>query len=61
MVTTNGFGSDIIAEVAQKVPGAMVRKIAFPDAPEPGAEGMMTWMRPDAPKIVDAAKQLIKL
>jgi pyruvate dehydrogenase E1 component beta subunit len=57
---TNGFGSHIIAEVAQAVPGVKVKKIAFPDVPGPGAQSMMAWLRPDAPKIVDAAIQLMK-
>jgi pyruvate dehydrogenase E1 component beta subunit len=57
---TASFGSHIIAEVVQAVPGVKVRKIAFPDAPGPGAAGMMAWLRPDAPKIVDAAVQLTR-
>lgn len=57
---TNSFGSHVIAEVAQEVPGARVRKIAFPDVPGPGSGVMMEWLRPDAPKIVDAAKQLVR-
>jgi len=57
---TGGFGSHVIAAVVQEVPGIKARKIAFPDVPGPGAAGMMTWLRPDAPKIVDAARQLMK-
>ncbi len=57
---TNGFGSHVIAEVVQEVPGTKTRKIAFPDVPGPGSGAMMTWLRPDAPKIVDAAKQLMR-
>jgi pyruvate dehydrogenase E1 component beta subunit len=57
---TAGFSSHVIAEVAQEVPGVKTRKIAFPDVPGPGAGGMMSWLRPDAPKIVDAAKQLMR-
>jgi acetoin:2,6-dichlorophenolindophenol oxidoreductase subunit beta len=57
---TNGFGSHVVAEMAQKVSGAKFARIAFPDAPGPGARAMMSWMRPDAPKIVDAAQKLIK-
>ena len=34
--------------------GAGSKKIAFPDVPGPGAAGMMAWLRPDAPKILDA-------
>jgi pyruvate dehydrogenase E1 component beta subunit len=58
---TNGFSSHVIAEVVQAVPGAKTRKIAFPDVPGPGAAGMMAWLRPDAPKIIDAARQIMKL
>ena len=58
---TNSFGSHVIAEVVQAVPGIKVKKIAFPDVPGPGAQGMMTWLRPDAPKITDAAVQLMRM
>ncbi|MQA91362.1 MAG: transketolase, partial [Gemmatimonas sp.] len=56
---TAGYGQHVIAEIAQEVPGVKVRRIAFPDVPGPGAAGMMGWLRPDAPKIVDAARQLM--
>lgn len=58
---TNSFSSHVLAEVAQFVPGAKVRKITFPDAPAPGAREMVLWMRPDAPKILDAAKKMMTL
>ncbi len=58
---TNGFGSHVIAEVVQALPGVKTRRISFPDAPGPGAGNMMAWARPDAPKIVDAAKQIMKI
>lgn len=58
---TAGFGSHVIAEVVQKVPGTKCARIAFPDAPGPGASGMMAWLRPDAPKILDAAKKIMKM
>ncbi len=58
---TASYGAHVLAEVAQFVSGAKFRRLGFPDAPGPGAEGMMVWARPDAPKIVDAAKQLLKL
>ena len=57
---TAGFGAHVVAEVAQLVPGVRTRRLAFPDVPGPGAAGMMTWLRPDAPKIVDAAIQLVR-
>lgn len=58
---TNSFSSHVLAEVAQFVPGAKVRKITFPDAPGPNATEMIMWMRPDAPKILDAAQKMMKL
>ena len=57
---TNSFGSHVIAEVVQEAPGVRARKIAFPDVPGPGAAGMMTWLRPNAEKIVDAARQMMR-
>jgi pyruvate dehydrogenase E1 component beta subunit len=57
---TGGFGSHVIAEVAQAVPGVRAKKLAFPDVPGPGAAGMMSWLRPDAPKILDAAIQIVR-
>jgi pyruvate dehydrogenase E1 component beta subunit len=58
---TSGFGSHVISEAAQAVHGAYVKKITFPDAPAPFAREMINWMTPDAPKIVDAAKQMAAL
>ena len=55
-----GFGSHVIAEIVQAVPGVRVKKMAFPDAPGPGAADMMAWLRPDAPKILDAAIQMMR-
>jgi len=57
---TNSFGSHVIAEVVQAVPGIRAKKIAFPDVPGPGAAGMMSWLRPDAPKIYDAALHMMR-
>ncbi len=57
---TAGFGAHVVAEVAQSAPGVKTRRLAFPDVPGPGAAGMMSWLRPDAPKIVDAAIQLAR-
>ncbi|MBI4787429.1 MAG: transketolase [Chloroflexi bacterium] len=56
-----GFSSHVISEVAQFVPGAKLRKITFPDAPGPGAKEMIEWMRPDAPKILDAAVKMMTI
>ena len=57
---TAGYGSHVLAEVLQEVQGVKARKLAFPDVPGPGSGVMMSWLRPDAPKIVDAAVQLMK-
>ncbi len=57
---TNGYSSHVIAEVVQAVPGVRARKIAFPDVPGPGAAGMMAWLRPDAPKIVNAVREMVR-
>jgi hypothetical protein len=50
----------VIAEVVQAVPGIRAKKLAFPDVPGPGAAGMMSWLRPDAPKILDAVIQIAR-
>jgi acetoin:2,6-dichlorophenolindophenol oxidoreductase subunit beta len=57
---TAGYGSHVIAEAVQAAPGIRARKIAFPDVPGPGASVMMGWLRPDAPKVVDAAVQMVR-
>lgn len=57
---TAGFGAHVVAEVVQLVRGVKVRRLAFPDVPGPGSAEMMTWLRPDAPKIVDAAIQIVR-
>jgi pyruvate dehydrogenase E1 component beta subunit len=57
---TGGYGSQVITEAVQEVPGIRARKISFPDVPGPGAGVMMEWLRPDAPKIVDAARQIMR-
>jgi pyruvate dehydrogenase E1 component beta subunit len=57
---TAGFGSHVIAEAVQAAPGITARKIAFPDVPGPGAAVMMGWLRPDAPKVVDAATRMVR-
>ncbi len=58
---TNGFTSHILAVAAQAVPGAKFRMITFPDVPSPASREMINWMKPDSPKIVDAAKKVVKL
>jgi len=58
---TNGFTSHILAVACQAVPGAKFRMITFPDVPSPASREMINWMKPDSPKIVDAATKLAKL
>jgi len=58
---TNGFSANVVAVAAQKVPGAKVGRITFPDAAAPNSSEMVAWMRPDAPKIVAAAQQVMKM
>ena len=56
---TAGFSAHVVAEAAQRVPGAKFMRITFPDAPPPGAQVMIQWLRPDPPKILDAAKRMV--
>jgi len=52
--------AEIIARVAEAVPGVKVKRLAFPDAPPPGAPEMINYMKVDAAKIVAAAKKLVR-
>jgi pyruvate dehydrogenase E1 component beta subunit len=58
---TNGFSAHIVAEVAQVVDGAICRRITLPDAAGPAAGEMIQWLRPDAPKILEAVKTMAAL
>jgi acetoin:2,6-dichlorophenolindophenol oxidoreductase subunit beta len=51
--------TEIIARCAMAVPGAKFSRLAFPDAPPPGSKVMISWMTPDAPKIVEATQKLM--
>ena len=51
--------TEIVARVAEALPGAKVKRLAFPDAPAPGAPEMLSYMRVDAAKIAAAAKKLV--
>lgn len=57
---TNGFSANVVAVAAQRVPGAKVARIAFPDAAGPASREMIGWLRPDAPKIIDAVTKMAK-
>jgi pyruvate dehydrogenase E1 component beta subunit len=52
--------TEIIARVAEAVPGAKFKRLAFPDAPPPGAPEMINYMKVDAAKIAAAARLLVK-
>jgi len=52
--------AEIVARVAEAMPGVKVKRLAFPDAPAPGAPEMLNYMRVDAGKIAAAARKLVK-
>jgi len=52
--------AEIVARAVEAVPGIRVKRLAFPDAPPPGAPEMIRYMRVDAGKIVAAARKLVK-
>ncbi|MBU2008540.1 MAG: transketolase [Chloroflexi bacterium] len=64
LVVTHGhftadFASHVVAIAALNVSGAKFDIMAFPDAPSPASYDMMTWMTPDAQKIVERVKKLV--
>lgn len=52
--------AEIVARVAEAVPGVRVKRLAFPDAPAPGAPEMLDYMKVDAPRIAAAARNMVK-
>lgn len=56
---TLGPAAEVVARCAENVEGARFRRIAFPDAPPPASPEMFKWMRPDAARIVAAAKTMV--
>jgi len=58
---TQGFSATVAAVAAQRVLGSKVARITFPDASGPMAKEMIGWMRPDAPKILDAVTKFAKM
>lgn len=58
---TQGFSATVAAVAAQRVLGSKVARITFPDASGPMAKEMISWMRPDAPKILDAVTKFAKM
>jgi pyruvate dehydrogenase E1 component beta subunit len=55
-----GNCSEIVARVAEALPGTRIKRLAFPDAPAPGAPEMLNYMRVDAARIVAGARKLVK-
>ena len=53
--------AEIIARTAEAVPGAKFKRLAFPDAPPPGAPEMINYMRVSADDIVVAAEKMLRL
>jgi len=52
--------AEIVARVAEALPGVKVKRLAFPDAPAPGAPEMLNHMKVDAARIVAAARKLVR-
>ncbi len=52
--------AEIVARVAEAVPGVRIKRLAFPDAPAPGAPEMIQHMRVDAARIAEAARKLVR-
>lgn len=53
-------GAEIVARVAEALPGVKVKRLAFPDAPPPGAPEMINFMKVDAARIAAAARKLVR-
>ena len=51
--------AEIIARVAEAVPGVKFKRLAFPDAPPPGAPEMINYMRVNASDILAAAEKMV--
>jgi pyruvate dehydrogenase E1 component beta subunit len=52
--------TEIVARVAEALPGTKIKRLAFPDAPAPGAPEMLNYMRVSASSIAEAARRLVK-
>jgi len=52
--------AEIIARTAEAVPGAKFKRLAFPDAPPPGAPEMINYMRVNAADIAAAAEKMVR-
>jgi len=52
--------AEIVARTAEAVPGARFKRLAFPDAPPPGAPEMINYMRVGADDIAAAAERMVR-
>jgi len=52
-------GTEVIARVAEALPGIKVKRIAFPDVPPPAAPEMLEYMRINPDHVYAAAKALL--
>jgi pyruvate dehydrogenase E1 component beta subunit len=52
--------AEIVARAAEAAPGAKFKRLAFPDAPPPGAPEMINYMRVNAADIVAAAEKMVR-
>ena len=52
-------GAEVIARVAEQVPGVHFTRIAFPDAPPPAGWEMFNYMKPNDTHVYDAAHILL--
>lgn len=55
-----GVGAEVLASVAEAVPGATLRRIAYSDAPPPANPEMFAWMQVTAERIGNAAEALAR-
>lgn len=54
-----GVGAEVVASVAEAVPGVISRRIAYADAPPPAAPEMFTYMQVTAERIEAAAQAVL--
>ncbi|RKX79809.1 MAG: transketolase [Spirochaetes bacterium] len=53
-------GAEVIARIAEFTDGVKFKRIAFPDAPPPGAPEMFNYMKPNGTHVYEAAKALLR-
>ncbi len=58
-VVTAGFGAEVVAHVAERLPGVRVRRLGFPKVPVPFAPPLEDALRVTAPRIASAAREML--